>query len=132
MTIIRTSTAPPQLAQAGSSASLASLAAGGLPTIQATRYDLEDEDCLPSPFLKKKISTGPLRALAQQQASTISGGTMTRAMSQNSIANANAGNAPTVPTRAGRPPTTRQSLATRLAMRRQASADEQGRRMTQA
>lgn len=133
MTIARTSTAPPQLSSAASMNSLASyatLAPNGLP---APRWNMEDEDTLPSPFIKKKISTGPLRAIAmahaqqQHQPATISGGTMHRAYSSNSISNSAQGKDPNG-SRVTRAATARQSLAGRLAMHRQAKVDEQGRR----
>ncbi|CAD6589047.1 MAG: G2-specific serine/threonine protein kinase [Cyphobasidiales sp. Tagirdzhanova-0007] len=123
----RTATAP-QLSHATSTASISSLAS--LPTINPPRYNYDDEDSLPSPFIKKKASIGPLRALAAGQAAAISGANIHRAMSNSSIANAAVAPAPGVPSRAGRPHTTRQSLANRLAMHRQQKVDEQGRRLT--
>lgn len=137
MTMARTSTAPPQLSSAASMNSLASYATlgpNGLPA--PPKWNMEDEDTLPSPFIKKKISTGPLRAIAMahaqqqqqhNQPATISGATMHRAYSSNSISNSAQGKEQTG-SRVTRAATARQSLAGRLAMHRQAKVDEQGRR----
>lgn len=134
MTMARTSTAPPQLSSAASMNSLASYATLGPHGLTAPKWNMEDEETLPSPFIKKKISTGPLRAIAmahaQQQhqpAATVSGGTMHRAYSSNSISNSAQGKDPNG-SRVTRAATARQSLAGRLAMHRQAKVDEQGRR----
>lgn len=111
--------------------SLASYATLG-PHHAAPKWNMEDEETLPSPFIKKKVSTGPLRAIAmahaqqQHQPSTISGATMNRAYSSNSIstgAQAKEGGS-----RVTRAATARQSLAGRLAMHRHAKVDETGRR----
>lgn len=141
MTMARTSTAPPQLSSAASMNSLASYATlgpNGLPA-PPPKWNMEDEDTLPSPFIKKKISTGPLRAIAMahaqqqqqhqqhNQPATISGATMHRAYSSNSISNSAQGKDQTG-SRVTRAATARQSLAGRLAMHRQAKVDEQGRR----
>lgn len=133
MTMARTSTAPPQLSSAASMSSLASYATLGPQNgLSAPRWNMEDEDTLPSPFIKKKVSTGPLRAIAmahaqqqQHQPSTVSGATMNRAYSSNSISTGAPSKEGSRVTRAA---TARQSLAGRLAMHRQAKVDEQGRR----
>ena len=128
--VVRTATAP-QLSHTASTASISSLAS--LPTIHPPRYNMEDEDNLPSPFLRKKASVGPLRAIVTGQPATGSGGGAHRASSSSSsiVSTVSSVNAPGVPSRAGRPHTTRQSLANRLAMHRQQKVDEQGRRLTQ-
>lgn len=88
----RTSTAPPIL-----------------PTMpQTPRWNMEDEDNLPSPFLKKKPAASKDASQAQRPARA----------------------PPVVPPRTLRPSTSRLSLATKLAMgrgaaARQAAADEQ-------
>lgn len=108
-----------------------------IPSISAPRWNLEDEENLPSPFLKKKpSSTQSLRGVA----ATISGATgigMQRGFSTNNISSIAGGaggggsNAAAPTTRQTRASTTRQSLGARLAMHRQAQAkvDEQGRRL---
>jgi hypothetical protein len=125
--------------------SLASYAAHGHNNqgLSAPKWNMEDEDTLPSPFIKKKVSTGPLRAIAMahaqqqqqqsqsQQPATISGATMNRAYSSNSISTVGTGSTSSAAGRVTRAATARQSLAGRLAMHRQAKIDkidEQGRR----
>lgn len=123
----RTTTAPPSLSTASSMSALSSLANHILPG----RYNLDDEESLPSPFIKKKASgAGPLRAIAaaQEKAAQQAAGMTTRSASSASLSSVANGGAPAVPSRTGRPSTTRQSLGARLAMARQAKVDEQGRK----
>lgn len=123
----RTATAPPLLPSA-STPSLASLAAALPSAGSGPRYNLEDEDSLPSPFIKKKASMG-IRAMAAAQAATASGSasTITRRQSSSNLSSI-AGSIGSA--RGLRPSTTRQSLAGKLALHRQSSkVDDQGRRM---
>lgn len=137
MSIARTSTAPPQLSSAASMSSISSYATLTHHGLPAPKWNLDDEDTLPSPFIKKKISTGPLRAMAmahaqqhQQhpQASTISGATMNRAYSSTSISSSTIAGSGSAAGRVTRAAAAKQSLASRLAMHRQVKVDEQGRR----
>ena len=151
----RTSTAPPQIHSVASMSALSLYANGtqqgqgvtyhNIPSITSTaapRWNMEDEENLPSPFIKKKASSSqPLRAIAAAQAAaaTITGATMRRGMSSGNLSCAASGEgggstvtAPTVASsaRQTRSSTARQSLGARLALhRQQAKVDEQGRRL---